>query len=128
MKISTFLTFCLGMGMQLATAAPISTTNTDITVGNPQSTNLTTTAVINSEPVKRDGINWEWWCDFWWEPICGGKPPASAFNAPFNETTGEFINATTAEMFFELSKTTPIKRHQPSFWKVLHSRLSPQAE
>ncbi|KAH0365024.1 hypothetical protein KCU65_g6382, partial [Aureobasidium melanogenum] len=112
MKISNFLTFCLGMGMQLATAAPINTTNTDITVDNPVSTNLTTT-----EPVKRGETNWEWWCDLWWEPICGGKPPASALNAPFHPTTGEVINTTTAEIFTQLSRVNPVKRHHPSFWK-----------
>ncbi|KAG9958435.1 hypothetical protein KCU61_g8337, partial [Aureobasidium melanogenum] len=117
MKTSTFLTFSLGMGMQLTNAAPINTTKTDITVGNPLSNNLTITTAVDNEPVKRDGTNWEWWCDYWWEPICGGTPPASAFNAPFDATTGEVINTTTAEIFTELSRVNPVKRHHPSFWK-----------
>lgn len=118
MKISaTLLTFCLGMGMHMSTAAPINSTTQGITVDNAHSTNLTNTSVDDAELAKRDGINWEWWCDWWWEPICGGQPGPTALNAPIDATTGEVINATAVRIFAELHDATPIERHKPHWWK-----------
>ena len=111
MKISaTLLTFCLGMGMHMATtAAPINSTTTGITVGDSHSSNLTNTTTVHTEPVKRDGTSWEWWCDWWWEPICGGKPGPNALNVPIDPTTGEVLNSTALKMFADVSRVTPAK-------------------
>ncbi|KAK6003276.1 hypothetical protein QM012_001121 [Aureobasidium pullulans] len=112
MQISaTLLTLCLGMHMPAA--APINSTTTGITVDSAHSTDLSNATVVD----KRDGINWEWWCDWWWEPICGGQPGPTALNAPIDPTTGEIINATAVKEFAERSNATPVKRHTPSWWK-----------
>ncbi|KAH0038071.1 hypothetical protein KCU78_g1547, partial [Aureobasidium melanogenum] len=101
MKIfATLLTVFIGMGMHMSAAVPINSTTKGITVDTTHSTNLTNATTVDIEP-----------------PICGGTPPASAFNAPFDATTGEVINTTTAEIFTELSRVNPVKRHHPSFWK-----------
>lgn len=104
------------MHMATTTAAPINSTTTGITVGDSHSANLTNTTTVDIEPVKRDGTNWEWWCDWWWEPICGGKPGPNALNVPIDPDTGEVLNSTAVRMFAEIDDVTPVKRHRPHWW------------